>query len=106
MLKNFVHFYLEDIAYRYYRDDENDKDVFEMDFLGKTQVAVTSKLNAKDAAKAMASYDFNEYISSYVWQSPPFERNQFYETNFVKFLSKDGKRGGPFKKEGKRGGPL
>lgn len=94
---DFHGFYLEDISYQYYREAEsNDKDVFEISFLGKMKLSLDTELNRKDAAQVMASFDFNAYIKEYVWNASPFRRNQFYETNEVSFVSKDGKTNGPF----------
>jgi len=93
--KHFLQFELEDVSYRYIRGEDDDRDVFEMTFLGQTQLDLASRQNHRDAAEAMASFDFDEYIASYVWNSEPFERSQFYETTSVKFVSMDARRKPP-----------
>jgi hypothetical protein len=90
----FVYFTMSDIFHHYEESPSDeaptavDADIFELDFLAHIEVLEPFPYKAKDLAKTMADSDFESYIERYVWESPPFQRNQFYETKNVVFVSK------------------
>jgi hypothetical protein len=82
----FISFSMKNIAHTY--DESNDKDQFELDFLAGVEMLKTSRRTAYQASEIMSHMDVNEYISDYIWKAPPLERSEFYQTHFVKLISK------------------
>ena len=83
---SFLAFYMREITHAY--DEGNEKDQFELDFLAGVEVLKTSPRTSYEVSKVMSHMDYNEYISDYVWKTPPLERSEFYQTHFVKLISK------------------
>lgn len=84
---DFIQFDVSAHSHKYLRDADANTDTFELDFRGDIVLALDSQQKPKELAKAMSEYSFNDFIEEFVWETPPFKRNQFYETKWVQFIA-------------------
>ncbi|CAB9509524.1 mucin 5B, oligomeric mucus gel-forming [Seminavis robusta] len=85
---DFVGFDVATPSHKFKRDHGANTDTFEYDFIAVVDLLKASKLTPKHIAETMAMKDFDKFIQNYVWNAPPFERNEFYDTQWVRFTAK------------------
>jgi len=74
----------------YLRDADTNTDTFELDLAIYVNLTTDSQLTVPEVAKAMTKYDMNRFIRYYAWKSEPYKQNQFYHTQWVRFVTKKG----------------
>lgn len=92
--ESFIEFKATEIEHTYGPSFGEDVDFFRIDFDSNIYLKAGSNIGLSAIHRVIDTKSFEDFITDYIWTSPPYETNQFYQTRSCKLKCYDGEKEG------------